>query len=498
MKNLLLSILAVMLFTLAAFPQQTFFTQINDDKFHMPMDILIKQDGNMLFCTQYLTVNQSWNSMMFEVDVFGEIVNEWIFEMNDEETLRCTRLIELDDYIYLIGEGQKTTKGNNKAYVSIRKFDLQLNEVEQHFYGINGINPERLLPLRVICKDTTFHIVGLAMFSASYNTPFYLKTSNSGFNLHSSYYNPGTTSIDLWPQDFYLSPGSDNLFTICQDWNISNNTWSHFIEFDTMMSVVSDLPIPFINAGWLMLGYKIFRDSDSSFYLAHNFWALDEWSSAVTRFDLNGNALDEFIFQCPEDSASFIAHFNGMDTLPDGNLLLCTTWNLDVEFGVQQQPTKIMLFKLSPNLDLIWQKYLFGEEGMYEAYGVKAHPDGGIVVLGTYSPTPPTNPDIKEVFLMKTDSDGLLTGINEHDQKIKLTEAILYPNPASDIVNIEFSQVYQKANFQLMDISGKTALVKQLTANRQSINISSIPAGTYVYRIFNEKGLDERGKVVVE
>ena len=58
--------------------------------------------------------------------------------------------------------------------------------------------------------------------------------------------------------------------------------------------------------------------------------------------------------------------------------------------------------------------------------------------------------------------------------------------------------LYKKATFRLMDISRKLVLEKQLTANRQSINILAIPAGTYVYRIFNEKGLDERGKVVVE
>ena len=129
---------------------------------------------------------------------------------------------------------------------------------------------------------------------------------------------------------------------------------------------------------------------------------------------------------------------------------------------------------------------------------MKAHPDGGIVVLGTYSTTPPTNPDIKEVFLMKTDSEGLLTGIRENEIKIKMTESILYPNPASEILNIEFSQVYQMATFQLMNTGGKMVLEEQLNSNYQSINISVLQTGTYVYRIFNKNGLDERGKIVVE
>jgi hypothetical protein len=48
-----------------------------------------------------------------------------------------------------------------------------------------------------------------------------------------------------------------------------------------------------------------------------------------------------------------------------------------------------------------------------------------------------------------------------------------------------------------MDIGGKLILEKKLSANQQAVDISAITAGTYVYRIFNNKGLDERGKVVV-
>ncbi len=497
MIRLIMSTFTVILFSLPTFPQQTFFTQIHDDKFHNPTDVIIKQNGNMMFCTQYWPQDKGWNSMIFEVNNFGEVMNEWAFNKTVEENLRCIRILEYNEQVYLFGEGHKTLSGFDKANVSIIKFDMQLNEIGHYSHIIQGIDPIRLLPTNVQCRDTTFHIVGLTMFSDINTTPFYFKTSPSCLNIHSSYYAPGTL-VDIWPQGFYLLPGSDNLFTICQKWGGPKDVFCHFYEFDTMMSVVSDIPIAMNGSGLAMIGYKIIKSSDTTFYLAYNFWDLDEWSSKVTKFDLNGNILRDFIFECHEDSSSWIAHYNGMDTLPDGNLLLCTTWNLDKEFNVQQEPTKIMLFKLSPNLDLIWQKYLFGDDGMYEAYGVKAHPDGGIVVLGTYSRTPPTSQDIKEVFLMKTDSDGLLTHIGDGEPKIKTTEAILFPNPAGEIVYIEFSQVYQNAVFQLMDIGGKMVQEKQLNSNFQSVNISTIQAGTYVYRIFNKEGLDERGKVVVE
>jgi hypothetical protein len=494
MKKLNLLLVLGILLTQVAYNQITFYTQLDDGNYHAPADILIKSDGNILFCSPFYLEGEVGNTLICEVNNYGEIVNEWTYINNGLESLVGRRMIELGDHIFLFGDGLQNQSGIYKKFVSMRKFDLQFNELEKFSYHVDGINPGRLVPGRVQYRDSIFHVVGSAQTSAR-ETPIYLKISNTGSQLHSAYYS-SSVQVDMWPQDFYISPGSGNLNIICHDW--FSPTWAHLYEFDTGMSIVSDLPINMNGSGMAMLGYKVFKESDSTFFLAYNFWDLDEKSSMVSRFDMDGNSLNEFKFECHEDSASWIAHLNGMDTLQDGNLLLCTTWNMKNGWSILQGSTKIVLFKLRPTLELIWQRFLFGEEGGYEAYGVKAHSDGGFVVLGTYNPTPPTNPDIKEVFLMKTDSEGLLTGINENKQQIKTTEAILYPNPASDILNIEFSQVYQNATFQLMDIGGKIVLEKQLNSNFQSINITAIPAGTYVYRIFNEDGLDERGKVVVE
>ena len=487
MKKALLFLFFILIIH-AAFPQQTFFTQIDDNSFHKPWDILIKSDGNMLFCSYYKKNNDSWNSV-YELDYSGDIINEWTFTGTNNERYESTQLLEVQNHIYLFGEGQ-----NPDAFISLRKFDMQLKVVDSHEYRFDGLSCERLIPGKVIYRDTTFHIFSQITIGP-WESPSYFKIGLSGVKHHSAYH-ISTTGQVLFPFDFYLSPGSENLFTVSFDLATTLSAMGVFTEFDPHMTVISQFPIPEES----ILSYNVLRKTDSTMYVASN--KLDainfEYSSMVNELDRNGNVLNQFIFNCNDDSASRVAHFNALDTLADGNLVLCSTHNLDAPMNVQQQPTKIMLFKLSPNLDLIWQKYLFGVEGMYEANSMKAHPDGGIVVLGTYSPTPPTNPDIKEVFLMKTDSDGLLTGINQNQQKIKTTEAILYPNPASDFVNIEFSQVYQTASFQLMDIGGKLILDKHLYSNYQRVNVSGIPAGTYVYRIFNKEGLDERGKVVVE
>jgi len=493
MKKLTISIFTAMLLTLATFSQQTFYTQIKDNNFHKPWDILIKSDGNMLFCSYYEKNNDS-KSSIYELDDTGEIINEWTFTGTNLERFECTQLLEVNNHLYLFGEGQRTTQGNLDVFISMRKLDMQLNVVENHEYKFDGLSCDRLIPGRVIYRDTTFHVLSQITIG-QWESPSYFKIGLSGFKHHSAYHISSIGQV-LLPFDFYLSPESDNLFTVSFDWMQTLNAFGVFTEFDPQLTIVSQFPIPEKS----ILSYNLLQQSDTSMYLASNkFDATNlEFSSMVNNIDRNGNVLNQFIFECNEDSASRIAHFNSLDTLADGNMILCTTHNLDEPFNVQHEPTKIMLFKLSPTLNLIWQKYLFGEKGMYEAYGVKAHPDGGIVVLGAYSPTPPTNPDIKEVFLMKTDSDGLLTGIENEKQKITSTEAIIYPNPAREQITVDFSRLYNSATLQLMDISGKTVFISQLTSNRQTIDISALPAGTYVYKIFNQKGLEETGKLVVE
>jgi len=478
------------------YPQQTFFTQISDGNIHSPWDILIKPDGNILFCSSYYRSSvKSWSSI-WEVDQTGEIINEWTFTNTSDEFLSATRMLEVDNQIFLFGAGQRNQTDSIEKFVSMRKFDMQLNELEDHQLHLTGMQHQSLWPMRIIYKDLIFHIITIIAYGpgSSSATAGYFKTSTTGTNIQSAFL-PPSSGYRLRPYDFCFLPGSDNLFTATLDELTIYNTGGVIIEFDTSMNIIEQIPLDSYPA---FLDFGIFGQADTTYYAMFNFFAFfGDISPGIEKRDLHGNILNQFVYECPEDSASWIAYRNALDTLPDGNLMFCATKNIDFYSGIQQEPTSIMLFKLSRDLELIWQRFIFGDNGNYRVWSMKAHPDGGIVVLGTLSRTPPFS-NAEEVFIMKTDSIGLVTGINENEAKIHCAEAILYPNPASEFVNIEFSQVYQKALFQLMDVGGKVIFEKKLFGNHQSINVSSVPAGTYVYRIFNEEGLDERGKVVVE
>jgi len=88
-------------------------------------------------------------------------------------------------------------------------------------------------------------------------------------------------------------------------------------------------------------------------------------------------------------------------------------------------------------------------------------------------------------------------GINEVT-KNETENVIIYPNPASEIVNIEFKKsLTDKVEVQLFDISGKL-LFKQEIINKDKIeiDISHLKSGVYIIEIDYENGFSKRHKLI--
>jgi len=68
-----------------------------------------------------------------------------------------------------------------------------------------------------------------------------------------------------------------------------------------------------------------------------------------------------------------------------------------------------------------------------------------------------------------------------------LFNANVYPNPATEIINIEISDMSYKYKAELYDGSGKLVYADNLTG-KSDINISQLPAGVYYLKIFNDHG----------
>jgi hypothetical protein len=71
------------------------------------------------------------------------------------------------------------------------------------------------------------------------------------------------------------------------------------------------------------------------------------------------------------------------------------------------------------------------------------------------------------------------------------SELSLYPNPATDHIYLDFGDIdYQieDSSITIYDVIGKVLLFKENIRPNSRINISSIPSGTYFYKLqLNEK-----------
>ena len=73
-------------------------------------------------------------------------------------------------------------------------------------------------------------------------------------------------------------------------------------------------------------------------------------------------------------------------------------------------------------------------------------------------------------------------GVDDHSSNY---DAIIYPNPTLDVLNIRASS-FENVTFTLYDAQGKLILQDVLTAIETSVQVSELPMGSYSLTLNNE------------
>jgi len=82
---------------------------------------------------------------------------------------------------------------------------------------------------------------------------------------------------------------------------------------------------------------------------------------------------------------------------------------------------------------------------------------------------------------------------------VETNTIIVYPNPNKGIFNIEASQAMDKSVMEIYNVLGQQVSSQPLTGLTKEINLSTQPAGLYLYRVISESGtLIGNGKLVIQ
>jgi hypothetical protein len=192
------------------------------------------------------------------------------------------------------------------------------------------------------------------------------------------------------------------------------------------------------------------------------------------------------------DTVTYPAWVKNMDFVDTSNVFIGGTVNLAM-YPNSNQNSYLILANLDSELNKQWQ-YFYGLDKYYELHGILATQDGGCLMLATYFNFT-ENEYERDIILIKVDSNGLITGINQKPE-FEISNAIIYPNPGIEYFNVQSGPQISGAEFYLFDVNGKAIIVEKITNSLLNVNTAFWPSGTYTWQIVFKNKVIESGKWV--
>lgn len=215
----------------------------------------------------------------------------------------------------------------------------------------------------------------------------------------------------------------------------------------------------------------------------------------------------------PNDLADYnsINRIHGFKKLSDGGYLGVGECRHEImpdsAFGPLDNAAFMM--KLDAEYNLIWKR-VYVPEGYAELDASPAqcqlndfveNEDGSITALGRvymYTGTGPQGGYIQDSYLIRVDSLGCLVsgcsvGIAEFEPMLNL---LIYPNPATNIVTIEFPQ-RDNWTVEIYDCQGRLATLEQYTQTvTTTFHISNLTSGFYTIKCIGSNGNSTINKLI--
>jgi len=486
MKRLITTCLFCIITTLAM-GQATFQKIIGEGKNLYLYSVIEIPDGYVLNAAVGRYGLTKVKAQLFKIDKYGETVYDKVIPTNSY-IFMINQMIRLENENYLCFGQQKLILDSTSLF-TVLMLDKNFNTIwektyQTPFYDMDYYNYEYF--------NSDILVIGCGRKT---NNTFYqnfaYRINTAGDTMSSKIYPFSGLNIafDILP---IIGAAAFKVFTF--GYHQQTNTPGQIIFIDTLLEMTAIKGIP--ERVYL---YNDAKYIDESHYLLtgkktiENSHPQDD-QLAIMIMDTSDVMIDLKYFGAA-DTSDYPSLYKNLSFIDTDNIYFGGTKNLSPLY-FPTTPSWFVINNLNSNLEIKWQKY-YGGDAYYLMWSMIATIDGGCLMAGTrYDYI--AQPEAKDIILIKIDSNGLVTGLNDESLPIPVREAIVYPNPASTLVTVEFSLAYQQAELQLTDISGKTVLKTQLTSNRQTIDISAIQAGTYIYRIYNQKGLEETGKLLVK
>ena len=441
-------------------------------------------DSNFLIVTNQWTSGPR-RSFILKLNKRGALVKTLILE-NDSINGYIKRLIPTS-YGFL-GIGSQVSTG--RYYLWLFKIDKQLNIISQTVHKV----PNVLQELVVDTDRDSNVIIGGSISYKNYIFPYHLfgaKVNKNGDLDYLKYQYPDTTG------------SQSNTYTGFFDWMLTMKDSARHVFFDgfSMMSVDSNfnavhkINMPYINNFHYGVYSTALRLTDNTYYVAGKGQLGDRYTPYVSTVTLDGR-YSNFKTLGVSDTFIQMATQRCLDTTKNGDIYVGSTFNFPIR--CQNPPlcndtAYFVLHKIDKRLNILWQKR-YGKDGQFVMFGLLATSDGGCLMYG-YRYLHVIDKKL-EAYIIKVDGNGLVTS----ETAIPITQESItaFPNPSTGQLNFKKETPSVSSRFELtvFDISGKLVFQKKETDLSETVDLSHLSTGNYIYQIKEGERIKAIGKWV--
>ncbi len=217
---------------------------------------------------------------------------------------------------------------------------------------------------------------------------------------------------------------------------------------------------------------SIISTSDGNIITVYNEALFGPWYKYhLLKLDISGNNIWDRTFSYTKQLSG-----DGLTELSNSNLIHVSVFRDTVS---NSDPVGALLTLFDSNGSKLWERVFFENGGSKGVYDVKPTLDGGFIFCGENDNgfvDSVSGYHTGQAWVVKTDSLGLLTSINNHTPNY-LSKASInapYPNPTNNAITIETFVPLEakKAMLHLFDIHGKELLKKELSKGKTTTTIS--------------------------
>ncbi|MCK9269606.1 MAG: T9SS type A sorting domain-containing protein [Bacteroidales bacterium] len=379
---------------------------------------------------------------------------------------------------------QKTTE-ESAAYFTILELDESFSIVTEKqyqtgFYYLDYINVEK--------SNGDYLIVGSGQYKPlpHYNLFSYLV--NSAYD---------TIRSKVYPEEglivaFDIIPVVDqNYFKVfTRGFGLQFSSPGQIILIDNSLNRIKYTEIPEYVFSYMDAKYI----DDAHYLLSGKKDIIDEnrqtTKLALMRMD-TADVMQEIHLFGSEDTITYPGFYSNLDFVDENAIYYAGVKNLAFNYYTPVD-SWFFLNKLNSNLEVQWQKF-YGGDAYYNLWNVLATQDGGCLMAGTrYDYITQTN--LRDLYILKVDANGLIVGTGEELPSISVQDAIVYPNPGNEYFHIQSGPQISGALFELFDLSGNLVLTTTLDERVETISTIRLSTGTYPYRITFDNKMVGSGK----